>query len=578
MDITKQIIDMRVTKLAKDNYADLSMDKAKAKAFVLLVVSTHLSIDEEEANDYIVDGSGDGGIDAMYYDYPTGNNNFNVLLFQGKYTKDLDKDSNFSANAVQKMVDVVRTIFDAGKDVSAFNSDVCKRIDDIRSYISEGYIPNIKVILCNNGLKWNDEGQQYIDNAKFPGDQIVFDYVNHDDIVKHLTSKKEKGSIKLQFSGKSISEDYDNKRVFLGKVNVMEIYKLFKRYGDTLLEKNVRKYLGLGHSNVNRGIKETLLGEHNDDFYFKNNGITMVCSEFEYNAFQNTDHIVTIRGLQIINGGQTCKTIEDTIAENQLADFKNAFVLVRLYKLNESDSRLVDGITLATNNQNPVDLSDLHSNDEIQRKLEFGIRELGYTYITKKGEKTKQDDNTFSMKVAASAICSTLARMPHIAKSKQKDLFNDYYSELFTDKLNPAQVILAVLVSRFVDNMRRKKALNDRYPHLYFSSYYVTYIVWNLFERSVPIMNGKDVTRQTFEDMRKYFVENQDLLFREANMILEASMEEKFSKNYEGVDRRELAAEFRRGYLLAIVDKNIENNPPLPMQPLIAAKWHKYDM
>lgn len=80
----------------------------------------------------------------------------------------------------------------------------------------------------------------------------------------------------------------------------------------------------------------------------------MICSDFQYNALKKGDWKVQVQGMQIINGGQSCKTIHQ----------------MRLYAVG-TDESAIEGITRVTNRQHPVDFRDLKSNDEIQRLLEM---------------------------------------------------------------------------------------------------------------------------------------------------------------------------------------------------------------
>ncbi|MDD4274877.1 MAG: AIPR family protein [Desulfobacter postgatei] len=127
--------------------------------------------------------------------------------------------------------------------------------------------------------------------------------------------------------------------------------------------------------------------QRSDKFYFYNNGITVVCDKFDYNAFQKSDYKVQLKNMQVINGGQTCKTIQETlngVLSGRVGE--SAYVMVRIYQLAETHKDFVQDITYATNSQNPVDLRDLRSNDEIQKQLEIGIADLGYTYKRQREE------------------------------------------------------------------------------------------------------------------------------------------------------------------------------------------------
>ena len=110
MDIAKQIIDQRVNKILEENpelFSDSDAERKKSKAFLLLGVAAYLDIDIAEAVQYITDGGSDGGFDAAYIE-DAQDSQLNVVLFQSKYSRKLDSDSNFPANAVEKAVNTVK--------------------------------------------------------------------------------------------------------------------------------------------------------------------------------------------------------------------------------------------------------------------------------------------------------------------------------------------------------------------------------------------------------------------------------------------------------------------------------------
>jgi hypothetical protein len=551
MNINKHIIDQRIRKIVqeKPEWFDNLKDEEKriSRAFVLIAVSTYLSIELSEANSILTDGGGDAGIDAIYigdqveFELP-------VTIFQGKYKRDLEKDSNFPSNEVQKVINTIWTIFDRDKDVKTLNSTLKSEIEEIRSMISDGYIPVVKVVLFNNGLIWNAEGQQHLDNANLPKNQVEFEFINHENIVDFIQSKKEiKASIKL--IGDSIVENFNFKRVLIGKVNVMEIANLFRNYGDGLLEKNIRRYLGLNRNRVNEAIQETLLGDRKDNFYFKNNGITLVCKKFSYNAHQQKNWDIIVEDLQIINGGQTCKTIQQTIENNPDKDYSQVFVLIRLYELSldEDNENLINEITLATNSQNPVDLSDLRSNDIIQRTLETDIKLLGYNYRRKK-DISSTSETIIPLSVAAQAIYSIWKEKPHVAKFKRKELFGRLYYDVFKPEPNAAQVVIAVLMYRFCDSQRRKTNLIEEFPHIPYSNYFLSMIIGKLLLLKTNIKLG-ELTHKNFESIKIYFDTNKDYLFYESNSILINALNELYNEDYKNLDILRLSAAFRRGDL-----------------------------
>jgi hypothetical protein len=544
MDIVKQIIDQRVNKVIEENsmfFTDFAQDAEKQKsfAFLLLGVASYLDIDIAEAVQYLTDGGNDGGFDAAYI-AQSGEGALNVVLFQAKYTRDLEKESNFPANAVEKSVNTIKNIFDTSRRMQ-LNDKSRITVDEIRSFLADGVIPYVSFVLINNGLKWNDDAQNHIDNEFSGQKQVEFVYFNHKDIIRYV-NKHDKIDEILSLTGIAIKEDFNYKEVILGRVSVKEIARILDKYGDDLLDKNIRKYLGINA--VNKAIHDTLLDESKrSNFFFYNNGITMICSDFKYNALQKEDWKVQTRSLQIINGGQTCKTIHQVLKDNIDTEFSDTTVLLRLYAVGIDES-VIEGITRATNSQNPVDFRDLKSNDEIQRLLEQGTKELGYVYKRKKDNQTNTE--TIPSSVAAEAVFAVWRKKPHLAKYKKGEFFNVYYNEIF-DELNAAQMIIAVLIFRMCDNYRKKYSFeNEVYAQRRYSHYLIAAIIGAQLLKHFSI-NVKEITHLNFAEVKNYFDANRDAIYYDAEQHLLKHLKRYFGgEPLEDLDGRSMAAAFRR--------------------------------
>ena len=541
MDIAKQIIDQRIQKLIGENPSLFTESKEKniSKAFLLLGVSAYLDMDYSEASQYITDGSYDGGLDAVYF-VEGQDLQLNVILFQAKYTRDLSKDSNFPANAVEKAVSTVNSVFDPSSHIE-LNEKSKKKVDEIRSLILDGRIPYVTFVMLNNGSRWTSEGDVCIDNHFKNQSQVKFVHFNHADIVRFLDRSK-KIDAQITLSGKAVQENFNYKRVILGRVAVTEIFRLMEKFGDTLLEKNIRRYLG--KNAVNSGIIDTLLSEDKDqNFFFYNNGITFVCGKMSYNALQKEDWILKTNDLQIINGGQTCKTIYQTIRENPSRDFSNVFVLLRLYEISE-DENIVQDITYATNSQNPVDLRNLKSNDEAQILLEKSAADLGFSYKRKRDFSTTKD--AIPANVAAEAVLSVWRDKPHIARYRKNDLFDTFYESIFKD-LNAAQMVIAVLIFRYSDTMRKKDSDDREISAIRsFESHFIANIIGKiLLEKSS--LNIDSLTHRNFREVEALFEGQKELFFHKAESLLVDMLRDYFgNKPLTSLDGRTLAAPFRR--------------------------------
>lgn len=542
MDIVKQIIDQRITKILQDNpelFSDKKDEERKrSQAFLLLGVAAYLDIDIAEAIQYTTDGGQDGGFDAAYIE-DTQDSQINVVLFQSKYSRKLDSDSNFPANAVEKAVNTVKCVFDPNANIQ-LNYKSKKKVDEIRSFILDGRIPYVTFVMLNNGIAWNNDGQNYINNAFNGQEQVKFVHFSHTDIINYI-NRSTPINTHINFSGKAIQEDFNYKRVILGRVSVSEIYKLMDEYGDRLLEKNIRRYLG--RNIINEQISSTLLSkDKKQNFLFFNNGVTMICEKFRYNGLQEKDWNVIIDKLQIINGGQTCRTIYQTLKEHPENDFSQVYILVRLYEVND-DEDIVNDITYATNNQNPVDLRDLKSNDTIQVLLETSAKELGYTYKRKRDN--SGNANVIPATVAAEAVFAVWRGKPHLAKYKRSEFFDKYYDEIFKD-LNAAQMIIAVVIFRYCDNYRKKVSDDtDIKAQRAFSQYFLAYMIGKRVLLSAGI-SVEELTHRNFAAVMQCWEDNCEKFYKEEESKLISILRQYFNNELDKIDGRTMAAIFRR--------------------------------
>lgn len=543
MDIAKQIVDQRVNKIIEENthfFEETDREKKRSKAFLLLGVSAYLDIDIEEAEQYITDGGNDGGFDAAYI-VEAQDSQLNVVLFQSKYSRKLDGDSNFPANAVEKAVNTVKNIFDPSASI-VLNEKSREKVEEIRSFILDGYIPYVTFVMLNNGLIWNQDAQNHIDNAFGQQKQVQFEHFNHKDIIQYI-NRGNPIDTQMTLFGKAIQEDFNYKRVIVGKVSVAEIYHLIEEFGDALFEKNIRRYLG--RNAVNEGIINTLNDQQDRaNFFFFNNGITMICDQFGYNGLQNQDWIVKMKRLQIINGGQTCKTIYQVIKEHPNEDFSQVYVLVRLYEVSD-DEDIIRAITYATNSQNPVDFRDLKSNDDCQKLLERGAADLGYSYKRKRDNSLST--NAIPSTVAAEAVFAVWRGRPHLAKYKRNEFFDKYYGEIFTD-LNAAQMIIAVVIFRFCDNYRKRAAsdanIASQRPY---SQHFLAYMLGMQLLNQCGISNLNELTHTNFESVMNCLENSKEEMYKKAEKALVSFLQRYFEgKELYEIDGRTMAAAFRR--------------------------------
>ena len=550
-NINASIVDLRVTGMLEERpewfpWGDENM--RKSAAFVVLCMSTALDLPLEDCIEFLTDGGNDAGVDGLYIgDVEEGD--FVVTIFQGKYrVRDLRGTANFPENDLRSVLRTLEVLFDPYRDV-ALNERIAPLIADIRSLILDGYIPTVRLVLCNNGARWTEQAENWVRQARVEyGEQVEVLHFNHDAIVRTL-QRGPHVDTDLTLTGGIVTEDLNFSRVLIGRISVHEVHRLFEEHGDQLLERNVRRFLGQANR-INTEIRATLLdADRSPNFYFYNNGITVICNRFAFNALQRSAYRVRLQNLQVINGGQTCKTIHQTLRDNP-ACAEESSVLIRIYQLPDESSEVVGDITRATNSQSPVDLRGLRSNDELQRALALGMEQLGYTY------KRHRDDagvaaDTVTSGMVAEAVLAVWRERPHQAKFRRREHFGKLYDTIFKD-LNAAQALLATHIFRMVER-RRREGMEAPPEFLPYASHQLAMVIGRELRGDPPLAVG-EISHRNFADMRAALDDNEEryhaLAIESVNDALRTCYGDRV------ISLQQLAATFRRGDLLDMLNAN----------------------
>ncbi len=549
MNINASIIDQRVAGIIESHpewFPWPDEGKRKSAAFTLLCMSTALDLPLGDCVEMLTEGGNDAGVDGLCLgDVEDGN--FVVTLFQGKYKiKDLSGEPHFPENGLKASLQTIEVLFDPNRAVT-LNPKLQPLIDEVRSLIRDGYIPTVRLLLCNNGAKWADQADHWVRQAKAQfGDQLEVEHFNHDAIVYTLQRQPRIDEV-LKLTGRMVAEDLNFKRVLVGRISVHELHRIFKTHGDRLLDRNIRRYLGPANR-INAEIFATLTNqEESDNFYFYNNGITAICDHFDYNAMQMADHRVQLKNLQIINGGQTCRTIHQALEEDSSRG-ANSFVLMRIYQVPSESKEIVREITRATNSQSPVDLRDLHSNDEIQNTLAMGMQSLGFTYKHHREEGKGGEDVVSSAQVAEATLAVWRER-PHQAKFRRREHFGKLYEFIFND-LNPTQALTAVLLFREAERRRRKPRDGDVRDFTPYASHHLAMLMGRELLADLGV-DLAELSHREFDKANRILQQDNDRHYASAVERMESALRHCYGER--SVSLQQLAGTFRRGDLMEML-------------------------
>lgn len=146
--------------------------------------------------------------------------------------------------------------------------------------------------------------------------------------------------------------------------------RIYDRYGTHLLELNVRAFLGLsGRKSVNAELRRTLV-EQPEMFLAFNNGVVATADEVRLEREGGAVFLTGLRGLQIVNGGQTTASLHRARRKESVG-LETVEVPVKIIRMTGGDlEEMVSSISRAANRQNTVQQADFSANDPFHREVE----------------------------------------------------------------------------------------------------------------------------------------------------------------------------------------------------------------
>ncbi|MDL2275168.1 AIPR family protein [Desulfosarcina sp. OttesenSCG-928-G10] len=147
---------------------------------------------------------------------------------------------------------------------------------------------------------------------------------------------------------------------------------LYEKYGARLLEVNVRSFLNFT-GKVNKGIRDTL--RHRPErFMAYNNGLVIVSDDIRTGPCATGEQgIMWLKGLQIVNGGQTTASLYFTKKKAPDTDLEKVRIPAKIIVIGnaspDSEEELTSAISLYANSQNAIKPADFSANTAFHREL-----------------------------------------------------------------------------------------------------------------------------------------------------------------------------------------------------------------
>jgi len=214
------------------------------------------------------------------------------------------------------------------------------------------------------------------------GKTIKLEVMDIERLWRHTSEGKPREELVVDFSEVSgsplpcvyVPGDADEYAYILTVVPGEALRFMYEKYGQRLLEANVRSFLSVKGKGVNAGIQTTLRTSP-ERFMAYNNGLVMVADEVKTQYLADgTPGVLWLKGMQIVNGGQTTASIYFTKKRFPDTDLSRVRVPAKIIMLKESDpaleETLISNISRYANSQNSVKQSDLSANKPFHVEVE----------------------------------------------------------------------------------------------------------------------------------------------------------------------------------------------------------------
>ena len=267
-------------------------------------------------------------------------------------------------------------------------------------------------------------------NGIYPSASVSVDFLDADTIMETY-NRTPNTSVNLSFADQPISLGASD---MVALVNLGTYYRFITDDSGNLnkrfFEANVRDYQG--NNSVNKSIAETLYAPGNEDFWWLNNGVTILASGLT----RVTSKEVIIENPEIVNGLQTSREIYNYFTCNQDSiNGESRNVLVRIVRPADENSR--DKIIFATNNQTNIPQYSLRVTDAIHVQIELYFKSKGLYYDRRKNyykNLRKKSTDIIGVSFLAQCLISIILRKPDYARARPSTLLADesIYNQLYS--------------------------------------------------------------------------------------------------------------------------------------------------
>lgn len=411
-------------------------------------------LSDDEIENGIVGSSGDGGCDSIYIFLnknlvlpdqidsiiPSKESKVEMVIIQSK------RETSFKESAIQKWKDVSNNLLSLSNSLSDFttryNDDVRESFGFFRDLYTKLLRSRVKLefkyIYVSYAEELHPNVKQQAEELKglvcklFPNAKVNIEFVGAAELYDKYNTPAET-IVNLPLAEVPIA--LGKNKNYVGLVSLKDYYRFIVSEDNILrrkfFEANVRDYQG--RNNVNSSIRETLETGQSEDFWWLNNGITILTSE----AMLVNNRELQLTNPEIVNGLQTSNEIYLYLKNNlNLLDSETRNVLVRIIVPDSEESR--DNIIFATNNQTNIPKASLRVTDPIHLQIELYLKGRGLFYDRRKNyykNQGKKPSEIIGVSFLGQCLITLFLKKPDYARARPSTILtdDDSYNKLYIE-------------------------------------------------------------------------------------------------------------------------------------------------
>lgn len=456
--------------------------------------------------------------DARSYDFPNKNAEMEIYVITSKH-----KDS-FIADPLESISSGADAFFDLTKSRNSISTDFLnEKVLDARDDLIIAYK---KTALCNYKFSINfvyasrgDTGDDFdvtkaTANAivnkvkeKFSNTAVSFKFFGSEELIRAYRDNS------IENKELSFEDSFSSEESYVMLVKLSNYYDFIKLEDGSmnrqLFNANVRDYMGLNR--VNEDILSSLENEKNVDFWYMNNGITIIASDATI-----VSKTIFLTNPQIVNGLQTSESICSFFKNQGTDSDRKVLIKVIITRDDEMNKKIIK----ATNNQTPVQLVSLFATDKYQKDIEDYLQRYDMFYDRKSNyyrNKGVDPSKIISVSYLATGYFSLIKKNPRLAARLKQKTIKTFNNDIFDSNNNLAIWPVIVKIQRKVDSFLSSKKKSGGSEGLLKSwraifSFLATSVVLKDFAYSektfVSLCDKMELfTNEIFEDIYSSFID-----------------------------------------------------------------------